>query len=43
MPKTARDVPAQLELLCLRALWSLEEGKGPLAAHVLRRGNPHRR
>lgn len=26
MPKTARDVPPPLELLCLRALWSLQEG-----------------
>jgi predicted transcriptional regulator len=27
MPKSARDVPPPLELLCLRALWSLEQGK----------------
>jgi predicted transcriptional regulator len=26
MPKPARDVPPPLELLCLRALWSLNEG-----------------
>ena len=26
MPKTARDVPPPLELLCLNALWTLEEG-----------------
>ena len=26
MPKTARDVPPPLELACLKALWSLEEG-----------------
>ena len=26
MPKTARDVPPPLELLCLKALWSLQEG-----------------
>jgi BlaI family penicillinase repressor len=26
MPKTARDVPPPLELLCLRALWTLAEG-----------------
>ena len=26
MPKTTRDVPPPLELLCLRALWSLEQG-----------------
>lgn len=26
MPKVARDVPPPLELLCLRALWTLEEG-----------------
>jgi len=27
MPKAVRDVPPPLELLCLKALWSLEEGK----------------
>src|SRR5436853_6925309 len=26
MPKAARDVPPPLELLCLQALWSLQEG-----------------
>jgi BlaI family penicillinase repressor len=26
MPKTARDVPPPLELACLKALWTLEEG-----------------
>lgn len=26
MPKAARDVPPPLELLCLNALWSLQEG-----------------
>src|SRR3954454_1436405 len=26
MPKPARDVPPPLELLCLSALWSLQEG-----------------
>ena len=26
MPNTARDVPPPLELLCLKALWSLQEG-----------------
>jgi predicted transcriptional regulator len=26
MPKAVRDVPPPLELLCLKALWSLEEG-----------------
>lgn len=26
MPKTTRDVPPPLELLCLKALWSIEEG-----------------
>lgn len=26
MPKTARDVPPPLELLCLNALWSLQQG-----------------
>ena len=26
MPRTARDTPPPLELLCLNALWSLQEG-----------------
>jgi BlaI family penicillinase repressor len=26
MPKAARDIPPPLELLCLKALWSLQEG-----------------
>jgi predicted transcriptional regulator len=26
MPKTARDVPPPLELLCLKALWTIHEG-----------------
>src|SRR5579862_8438314 len=26
MPRTTRDVPPPLELLCLRALWTLGEG-----------------
>src|SRR5437899_12914832 len=26
MPKTARDVPPPLELACLKALWTLQEG-----------------
>jgi len=26
MPKTVRDVPPPLELLCLNALWSIQEG-----------------
>jgi predicted transcriptional regulator len=26
MPKTPRDIPPPLELACLKALWSLEEG-----------------
>ena len=26
MPKATRDVPPPLELLCLRALWSLQQG-----------------
>ncbi|HWC95531.1 MAG TPA: BlaI/MecI/CopY family transcriptional regulator [Candidatus Sulfopaludibacter sp.] len=27
MPKSARDVPPPLELLCLKALWGLQQGK----------------
>jgi predicted transcriptional regulator len=26
MPKAARDIPPPLELLCLKALWSMNEG-----------------
>jgi predicted transcriptional regulator len=26
MPKSARDVPPPLELLCLKALWTIQEG-----------------
>ncbi len=27
MPKSARDVPPPLELLCLKALWTLQQGR----------------
>src|SRR5690242_14625099 len=26
MPRTARDIPPPLEMLCLKALWSLQSG-----------------
>jgi BlaI family transcriptional regulator, penicillinase repressor len=28
MPRSARDIPPPLELLCLRILWTLNEGNG---------------
>ena len=40
MPKTARDVPAQLELLCLRALWSLEEGNVKAVQRIVSQSRP---
>src|SRR2546423_7788555 len=40
MPKTARDVPAQLELLCLRALWSLEEGNVRAVQRIVAQTRP---
>ena len=40
MPKTARDVPAQLELLCLRALWSLEEGNVRAVQRIVSQSRP---
>ena len=40
MPKTARDVPPPLELLCLKALWSLREGNVKDVQHVVARTRP---
>jgi BlaI family transcriptional regulator, penicillinase repressor len=40
MPKTARDVPPPLELLCLKALWSLEEGNVKAVREVVAQTRP---
>jgi predicted transcriptional regulator len=40
MPKTARDVPPPLELLCLKALWSLREGNVKDVQQVVARTRP---
>ncbi|HUI53714.1 MAG TPA: BlaI/MecI/CopY family transcriptional regulator [Bryobacteraceae bacterium] len=40
MPRTARDVPPPLELLCLRALWSLKEGNVKAVQEVVARSRP---
>jgi predicted transcriptional regulator len=40
MPKTVRDVPPPLELLCLNALWSLSEGNVKEVQQVVCRKRP---
>jgi len=40
MPRTARDVPPPLELLCLRALWSLQEGNVRAVQEIVARSRP---
>ena len=40
MPKTARDVPPPLELLCLQALWSLEKGNVKAVQEIVARTRP---
>jgi BlaI family penicillinase repressor len=40
MPKTARDVPPPLELLCLKALWSLEEGNVKAVQYIVAQSRP---
>jgi predicted transcriptional regulator len=40
MPNTARDVPPPLELLCLKALWSLEEGNVKAVQHIVAKSRP---
>ena len=40
MPKPASDVPPPLELLCLRALWSLQEGNVKQVQQVVARSRP---
>lgn len=40
MPKAVRDVPPPLELLCLRALWSLREGNVGEVRQVVGQSRP---
>ena len=40
MPRTARDVPPPLELACLKALWSLQEGNVRAVQEVVALSRP---
>ena len=40
MPRTAREVPPPLELLCLRALWSLGEGNVKAVQQIVAQSRP---
>ena len=40
MPRTARNVPPPLELLCLRALWTLGEGNVKAVQQVVADSRP---
>jgi len=40
MPHTSRDVPPPLELLCLKALWSLQEGNVKAVREVVAQTRP---
>ena len=40
MSKTPREVPPPLELACLKALWSLQEGKVSAVQEVVARSRP---
>jgi len=40
MPRTAREVPPPLELLCLRALWTLGEGNVKAVQRVVAESRP---
>src|SRR5215472_9207524 len=40
MPNTARDVPPPLELACLKALWSLEEGNVRAVRQIVAQSRP---
>jgi len=40
MPRTAREVPAPLELLCLRALWQLGEGNVKAVQQIVAQSRP---
>jgi predicted transcriptional regulator len=40
MPRTAREVPPPLELLCLRALWSLGDGNVTAVRQIVAQSRP---
>ena len=40
MPKAARDVPPPLELLCLKALWTLQEGNVKEVQRIVSESRP---
>ncbi len=40
MPRSARDVPPPLELSCLTALWSIEEGNVKDVQRIVGRSRP---
>jgi len=40
MPNTARDVPPPLELLCLNALWTIEEGNVKAVREIVAQTRP---
>src|SRR5215212_4194126 len=40
MPKAAREVPPPLELLCLKALWELQEGNVTAVRRVVSQTRP---
>lgn len=40
MPKTARDVPPPLELACLKALWTLQEGNVKAVQEIVAQSRP---
>ena len=40
MPRTAREVPPPLELLCLSALWTLGEGNVKAVQQIVARSRP---
>jgi predicted transcriptional regulator len=40
MPRTAREVPPPLELLCLRALWTLGEGNVKAVRQIVAESRP---
>ena len=40
MPRTARDVPPPLELSCLKALWSLQEGNVKEVRQIVAQSRP---
>ncbi|HEV3197704.1 MAG TPA: BlaI/MecI/CopY family transcriptional regulator [Bryobacteraceae bacterium] len=40
MPNTAREIPPPLELACLKALWSIEEGNVRAVQQVVAQSRP---